>query len=158
MASIEGVSNKLKTRRSLPAALLIPSSKLTELYGVVKELPPPPTTGGYALGPRTAIVRIFFWSKGKEWRSFFKSTIPLRASSSAISRPIWLYSGMLLSICGRSRKPNSIAVRRIRLTFSSIVANFTSPRCSAGKSVFEFMYAADGISRSKPLFAAPIPS
>ena len=63
-----------------------------------------------------------------------------------------------MSVCGWSKNPNSIALRRILLTLSSEVASETLPSLRAGSRASRFMKVGEGISRSRPPLAAATPS
>ena len=112
-----------------PTRLWMPSTGLTVYSGFTCELPPPPLIAAPANGPTTAIERSAVASSGSVAPEFFSSTAACWAMSRDTAPSLTASIGV--TVCGRSKMPNRIIVRRIRKTCPSMVAWVTVPTASA---------------------------
>ena len=128
----------------------MPVNSLTDEIGCTYELPN--VVGGvpWARRPSTATRCTFAGLSGSRLFWLRKSTMPSRA----IFNAVWLLAGsskgMLVSNCGRSRKPKPMISRSNRRTLSLSKSVDSVPLASSGPSVDWLKKALKGRSKSQP--------
>ena len=136
-------------RAPAPAFFCNTSRGLSLCIGRTAELPPPPKSSTFAVGPITAIDCASSFDSGSTLPSFFSSTAPAIATSRATADIIGISGTVRVS---SARRPAASIAVRIRLTASLTTLSANSPFFTASASALKFR--PFGISISMPAFSA----